>query len=227
MVGNIVHDNNQPDTPAIDVALLAMGNGILLAGGNRDVIERNLVFDHERTGIGLVPYPEEEASDVVPPTSEWDRPCAETKDDAPDVADPSQLALVLWNSTENRVVGNDVSGSGLGDLAVGSISPDIAALDNCFSDNTFTTTAPVDLEALAPCDGAPTATDWSVGALNLGELIVAERPPSVDYQTAPLPDRGLQPTMPDAATAPARPATDGPDDVDVDAITVPDRPEGS
>ena len=35
IVGNLVYDNNQADTPAIDVALLAMGNGILVAGGRR------------------------------------------------------------------------------------------------------------------------------------------------------------------------------------------------
>jgi Right handed beta helix region len=227
IVGNVVHDNNQPDTPAIDVALLAMGNGILLAGGNRDIIERNLVFDHERTGIGLVLYPEEEASDVVPPPSEWDRPCADTKEEEPEVADPSALALVLWDSTENRVVGNVVSGSGLGDLAVGSVSGDLAALGNCFSDNTFGTSAPADLEALAPCEGAPTSTDWARDALDLGALVAAERPPSVDYQTAPLPDPGTQPNMPDAESAPIRPAADGPAEVDFSLITVPPRPEGT
>ena len=33
---------------------------------NGNVIERNLVYDHERVGIGLVPFPEEEANDGVP-----------------------------------------------------------------------------------------------------------------------------------------------------------------
>lgn len=224
IVGNIIHDNNQPDTPAIDVALVAMGNGILLAGGNRNVIERNLVYDHERTGIGLVPFPEEEANDVVPDVSTWDQPCSEARDIAPSVDDPSALALVFWDSTENRVVGNFVSGSGLGDLGVGSIGTEISTLDNCFADNTISSSAPADLQALAPCEGAPRATDWSQNALDLAVLIGAERPPSVDYQTAPLPDRGPQPNMPDAATAPARPATDGPMTVDVDAIVVPTRP---
>jgi hypothetical protein len=227
IVGNVVHDNNQADTPAIDTALLAMGNGILLAGGNRDVIERNLVFDHERTGIGLVPYPEEEASDVVPPEEDWDRPCAETEDDVPYVDDPAQLALVLWDSTQNRVVGNDVSGSGLADLAAATLAVDPANAGNCFSDNIFTTTAPLDLEALAPCDGDATATDWTRGPLDLGVLIAAVRPPSVDYQVAPLPDPGVQPNLPDAETAPARPATGGPDAVDVDAIALPSRSDGA
>ena len=227
IVGNIVHDNNQPDTPAIDVALTAMGNGILLAGGNRNTIEQNLVYNHKRTGIGLVPFPEEEANDVVPDESTWDLPCSEVRDTTPTSGDPGALALVLWDSTENRVTGNDVSGSGLADLGVGALGVDLATLDNCFTDNTFSSSAPADLEALAPCEGAPTAADWSRDALDLAVLIATDRPPAVDYEVAPLPDRGPQPNMPDAATAPARPATDGPMTIDIDAIVVPTRPAGA
>ncbi len=226
IVGNVVHDNMQPDTPAIDVALLAMGNGILVAGSNRNIVERNLVYDHERVGIGLVPYPEENANDGVPGPDAWDVPCADARDDPPTITDPDALALVLWDAMQNRIVGNDVSGSGLADLAVGSLQPDLAGLDNCFGGNTHATTAPVDLEALAPCSGDPTATDWSVGALDLGALVAAERPPSVDYRRASIPDPGDQPNMPDAATAPAHPATDVPFAVDVDAIALPARPTG-
>ncbi len=54
IVGNIVYSNNNPDTPAIDAALLAMGNGILVAGGNDNLIIRNLVWDHDATGIAAV-----------------------------------------------------------------------------------------------------------------------------------------------------------------------------
>ena len=226
IVGNIVHDNMQPDTPAIDNALLAMGNGILVAGGVRNTIERNLVYDHERVGIGLVPFPEADANDVVPEESTWDTPCADVRDDPPAVDDPDALASVLWDAVQNTVQGNDVSGSGLADIAVGSLQPDLADLDNCFSGNTFATTAPADLEALAPCEGAPTSDAWGVGTLDLGALVGAERPPSVDYQTAPTPDAPDQPNMPDAATAPARPATDAPFHVDLDAIALPARPNG-
>jgi nitrous oxidase accessory protein NosD len=224
IVGNIVHDNMQADTPAIDVALLGMGNGILIAGSNRNVIERNLVFDHERTGIALVPFPEEEANDGVPERAAWDTPCAEVRDDPPAVTDPGALALVLWDAMENQVRDNVVSGSGIGDIAFGSLQPDLASLGNCFGGNTFETSAPAALEGLAPCEGEPTATDWIAGALDLGALIAAERPPSVDYETAPTPDPPDQPNMPDAATAPPQPATNVPYAVDVDAIDVPERP---
>jgi len=224
IVGNIVHDNMQPDTPAIDVALLAMGNGILVAGSNRNTIERNLVYDHERVGIGLVPFPEEAANDGVPDPDTWDVPCAEVRDDPPTITDPDALALVLWDAMQNSIVDNDVSGSALADLAVGSLQPDLAGLGNCFSGNTFASSAPLQLEALAPCEGEPTATDWSAGVLDLGALVAAERPPAVDYETAPTPEPPDQPSMPDAATAPAQPATNVPFEVDVDAITLPNRP---
>jgi hypothetical protein len=220
IVGNTVHSNNQPDTPAIDVALLAMGNGILPAGGVGNTIERNLVYDHDRTGIGLVPFPEEDANDDVPPPGDDDKPCAETLTEAP--ADPATLPdLLIWNPRDNRVVGNDVSDSRVADIAVGSLE-DVSQLGNCFADNTFATSAPVDLEALAPCDGEGSGGDWTAGAIDLVALMTAVQPPSGDYKTTPVP--GLQDNMPDADSAPARPATGGPPEIDLDAIEVPSRP---
>ena len=56
-VGNLVYDNNNAKTPAIDDALLAQGNGILVAGGERNLITHNRVFDHDLAGIAVVPYP--------------------------------------------------------------------------------------------------------------------------------------------------------------------------
>jgi plastocyanin len=57
IVGNLVYDNNNPHTPAIDDALLAQGNGILVAGGEKNLITHNRVFDHDLAGIAIVPYP--------------------------------------------------------------------------------------------------------------------------------------------------------------------------
>src|SRR5690606_11899956 len=77
IVGNVVHDNNNLDAPAISVALLAHGNGILLGGAINSTVERNLVYTHDRAGIAAVPFPEEDAVDVPPPAEDHDRPCEE------------------------------------------------------------------------------------------------------------------------------------------------------
>ena len=198
IVGNLVYSNNQADSPAIDVALLGMGNGILPAGGVGNIIERNRVFDHDLTGIGLLPFPEEDANDVVPPASDDDQPCSEAKGEP--TADPATIPdTVLWNPRDNRVVGNVIEDSGLADIGLGSLE-DVSGLGNCFADNELTSTAPTDLEALAPCEGEGSGGDWTAGALNLSPFL-AEKPPSGDYKTSPVPDD--QENMPDAEDAPA------------------------
>ena len=131
MVGNLVHDNNETDNPAIDVALLAQGNGILVAGAVRNVVERNRVWNHDRTGIGLVPFPEEDANDLAPPASEWDTPCEETHDEeVPPIADEDCKAvdgllagLRRSSGTPSRTgsIGNVVEDSGVADIAVGTV----------------------------------------------------------------------------------------------------------
>ncbi len=225
IVGNTVYSNNQGDTPAIDVALLAMGNGILVAGGRDNTIERNLVFDHERTGIGLVPYPETDAVDNIPPEDAMKKPCADTKK-APKVDPKTVKNPVYWPPKNNRVVGNVVRKSGLADLGVGVLGDmTVPNLNNCFSDNTATTTSPTDLQAMSPCDGKGNGADPTVGALDLVALMASPRPGKGDYKTQPEP--GDQPNMPDAAGAPARPATDVPMKIDVAAIKVPAQPAGT
>lgn len=222
IVGNTVYDNNNPQTPAIDVALLAMGNGILVGGGRDNVIERNLVFDHDVTGIGLAPFPEENPSDDIP--EEDPGPCDQSGGEPPNAAELPDF--LLWPAEGNTIRDNVVSDSRIADLATGDAgASDTPDGGNCFSGNTFATTAPTDLEKKAPCGGEPSG-DFTEGALDLGVLMSAEHPPSVDYKTAPIPEPPPQANMPDAATAPPRPATDVPPRVDVDAITVPKRPAG-
>jgi hypothetical protein len=238
VVGNLVYDNNGVDNPAIDVALLAHGNGILVAGGVRDTIERNRVWDHDRTGIGLVPFPEEDASDLAPAPAEWDTTCdvARTKEVPPIPKEDCKAVegilagcAVMWDAQENRVVGNVVEGSGVADIAVGTLDllgSGVTAdqLRNCFSGNTVTKTAPANLEQLAPCEGEATPGDWKAGALDLIGLFgqPAKAPPKDQYRKTPVPEE--QPNMPHAATAPARPAVGLPHAVDLDAIRVPAKP---
>jgi hypothetical protein len=223
IVGNLVYSNNQPDTPAIDDAILVMGNGIVVAGGVRNTITRNRVWDHDKTGLALVPFLEEQPLDDQPNPEQWDVPCAETRDDPVNSAPPAPL---LWDAQQNVATDNVFEDNRVADLAVGTLVEDPAALANCFAGNTFATSAPEDLEALAPCGGEAIDGDWTAGRLDIVSWVTdAENaPPSVDYEHAELPELAELENMPDAATAPPAPATNMPSEVDLDAIAVPDAP---
>jgi hypothetical protein len=221
IVGNVVYSNNQPDTAAISPALLGQGNGILITGGVRNVIARNRVYDHDRTGIALAPFREQAPNDDLPTPEEWSITCGEQR--SLDRVVPE--GLLVWDSVENEVIGNIVSDSGEADLALASIDGDISTFGTCWSDNKFTTSAPLDVEALAPCgDQAPTGSDWTLGDLDFSRWYdeQASLPVAVDWRDAPLPDLGSHVGMADPATAPPRPAIDVPFEVDVHAITIPD-----
>jgi hypothetical protein len=236
IVGNLVYSNNNVAAPAIDVALLAHGNGILLTGAVRNTIERNRVWDHDRTGIGLVPFPEEDANDLAPPESEWDTPCSETKDepveeipqaDCKGIEGVLEPCAVLWNPYDNDVIGNVVEDSRLADLASATVDAfntgaTTDTLGNCFADNTYTTSAPANIETLAPCEGSGTG-DWTAGALDLLTLFTqgAAAPPDDAFKTTPEPP--AQENMPDARTKPAE-RFEGPTKPDLDAIVVPEKP---
>ena len=55
VAGNLVQDNNNINAPANSLTFGALGNGILVAGGVRDVIESNTVINHRYYGIGVAP----------------------------------------------------------------------------------------------------------------------------------------------------------------------------
>ena len=105
IVGNVVYDNNQADSPGHRRG--PAGHGQRHPGGRRagsNDIERNLVYDHERTGIGLVPFPENDANDKVPTDEQMKRTCAEQKNDP--APDPKSAGTVLWPAADNKVIGN-------------------------------------------------------------------------------------------------------------------------
>ena len=99
---------------------------------------------------------------------------------------------VLWNATGNKVIGNVVENSGLADIGSGTIPADdasIRALNNCFSDNTYKTSAPENLEEIAPCSGPAAQGDFSKGALDLIPLIADQpaKPKPDAYRGTPVP----------------------------------------
>jgi hypothetical protein len=223
IVGNLVYSNNNPGTDAIDAAQLAFGNGILLAGAIGNTVERNQIWDHDITGIGVVPLPEDDPHAV---SSKDLKACEE---DPPasvlDVPEADLPATILWPSTDNHVVANAVSDSRLADIGVNMVgttpTPDGG---NCFSDNEAAIVSPTNLQQKAPC-GSPASGDFDEGAFDVGPLIAREKPPTVSYKTAALPDPGPLANMPNAAKAKARPQRGAPAFPDVGAIVLPSRPQ--
>jgi hypothetical protein len=104
----------------------------------------------------------------------------------------------VWTASENRIVGNSISGSGIADLALADGSGD----GNCFTENDAPTTDPPDLAGTCSSDG-----DGSAGAAAV--LVV---PPPVAMEGLPeappysdMPRPPPQPSMP--ANGPAVPTT--------------------
>jgi plastocyanin len=199
IVGNTVYANNNDKTAAIDIAQLAIGTGILIAGGNENVVERNLVYDHDLVGIGVIPLPEQ-------------------------VIDPTNPKAVNFDARENRIEGNSVSGSGAADLALVTSLDDAKDVGgNCFSDNQFETSLPAQLEQLVPCAGAA-SPDYETDLGRFAELLIATKPGTNDYTKVALPDPPELPNMPNAQAAPVLPAGRGvPMKIDLESIAVPKR----
>ena len=67
---------------------------------------------------------------------------------------------------------------------------DPTGLGNCFAGNTFTTSAPADIEALLPCEGEGIGGDYLATDLDVASWLAdaPTAPPSVDYETAPTPE---------------------------------------
>jgi plastocyanin len=131
------------------------------------------------------------------------------------LAPSAGLEEVARSSTGNQVTDNVVKGSGIADLA--AILPG-AGDGNCFSGNTFTTSAPANLEQVMPCGGTGTG-DLATGALDIGKFLeTSQNPPGLPYKKSPIPRK--QPTMTRAAKALAQPAG-APAAVDLATITVP------
>ena len=190
---------------------------------------------HDRTGIGLVPFPESDANDLPPAASEWDQPCVPDEGQGKKIPSAQCKEVkgildkcgVLWPPRENKVIGNVVSGSGVADLAVGTIDVFDAGittdtLGNCFADNTFTTSAPQAIEQVAPCSGTSTG-GWNDGPLDLiGVFLnIPAAPPKNTWKSTPVP--GSQPTMPGSVTATPKRFT-APEPPDLAAIQVPPAP---
>ena len=201
IVGNLVYSNSNYGTAAISLAELAAGSGILIAGGNDNVIERNRVWDHDDLGIGIIPLPET-------------------------ILNPDNANAIDFDATGNIVRDNDVSDSRVADLvAVKNITEPNDSGDNCFEGNTFGSSLPEAIEELLPCAGAPVGT-LTAPIDTLIDVFLSEQPPSVDYREAKLPPIPVNENMPDPLNAPPVPASDGavPGTIDLATVTLPAKP---
>jgi hypothetical protein len=195
IIGNHVYDNNNPNTSAIEIAEVVIGNGILLAGGVDNRVERNLVTGHSNIGIGAIPLPE-----------------TALNPDDPDAED--------WDARKNVVRDNATSANQYDLMSVTNITDASDGGGNCFSGNEFVTSAPADIEQVLPC--GRDASGYAADIALLSTLFLSEKPPGADYTVVTLPDLPELANMPKAKTAKARPATSEPSiRVKAKALTTP------
>ncbi len=203
-----------------------MGNGVVVAGGIGNTIERNLIYDHDKTGIALVPFLEEGANDDLPGEDEWTQTCADQREQPLADEIPEQL---LWEPYGNTVRDNVISDSRVADIGVEAVSEPTGGLEQLLHRQRHHVVGTGSARDARTVRLGPRAGRRRVpGRLEplnvLTWLADAESaPPSVDYEIAELPPIPDLDDMPDAATAPAEPAINMPRPVDVDAITTPTR----
>lgn len=155
VVGNLVIDNDNADTPP--VARGFFGGGIAVGGGMSNLIARNYVAGHDVYGIGIV-------------------------------------ALNPFDPVDNVIEGNVLENNGIDILFAPSLSV-ATTQGNCFADNTYTTSAPVDVDLEYGCDGVDKPFEPF-------DVKYPRAPAGKDYRDMPVP--GPQPTMPgDLTTRPA------------------------
>ena len=171
IAGNFVHDNSSTTADTKPLTYPTFGTGILVTGGSGNLITGNLVENHERYGIAVLP----------------------------------NLDRNLWVTSGNEVRDNVVRASGLADLALGAP----AAGGDCFAGNVADRTAPPAIELLRGCDswlarigGGSIVPTLSAGVRYIDALDA--KFPHGDWRSQPEPPD--QPSMPDPAAAPPRPA---------------------
>ncbi len=209
IMGNLIHDNDNRDAPALDLQWATFGNGVVLAGGLDSLVERNRIVNHDRAGVAIIP----------------------------------NLSRNFWMSGGHVVRDNHIEASGYADMAVSG--PALGG--NCFADNEHRRTVPSGLEIIAGCGPDAVAgahsgpADPDRGSLRLPsrmELastwsfigLVAEAELGLrtqnDYRDTPAPP--TQVPLPGGVDAPVVPAVDVFESYDLDlaAITTPERPDG-
>jgi len=169
IAANLIVGNSNPSAPAAPLPAIAYGNGVLIAGGVGNVVERNVIADHEQHGVLVTPM--------------YDRN--------------------WWAARDNVIRENRIVRSGRADLALGGP----ASFGNCFAGNQYAVAAPAGLELLHGCAGLRLPLGFDplplVSTVGYRGFTAAHRT-FPDWRGQPVPPP--QPVMPNATTAPARPA---------------------
>jgi hypothetical protein len=221
-----VHDNNNPNVPAIgDAAIGPVGTGIVLAGDRNNIITGNVFTNNDAWGVLTTVFPDTGAENPNNVSDCHGGVLGGT------VA--GETVPCLFDDWGNQVSNNRFSGNGSygnvtnGDLADLSVVPaeQPGAPGNCFTGNTETngsaaTTWPLLLQTLqSSCSnplGYPDAASTSVLAAQVGcatqalftcpPNVVANYPRATQVVMAPL---TAQPTMPNpCAGVPSNPWCD-------------------
>lgn len=100
--GNLVIDNNNADAPTKGLATLAWGEGIVLGGGVGNLVEKNMVVNHDRFGI---------VASVLPDRNIWWAKENVIRDNTIAGAGLGDLALFGPWAPQNCFEGNRYSGS--------------------------------------------------------------------------------------------------------------------
>lgn len=209
IAGNLIHDNDSREAPALGLQWSAFGNGVLLTGGMDTLVTRNRIVNHERSGVTVGPNLSRNfwmsGGNVVTDNVIEGSGYADLV-----LAGPALPGNCFARNAPARTVPTALESiAGCGPEAVagahaGPADPDrgAARLPSRFH--------------LAP-------TLSFVGLVAESEFGLQ---PDNDHRATPYPDD--QPSMPDPETAPVVPAVDvfAGVGLDLDAIEVPDAPAG-
>ena len=140
--------------PGFFTSITAMGNGILIAGGINNKIERNLVFDHDLGGIVIITYPED---------AEWVWKATGNKVRDNVVSDSKLGDLGLWfGGSATETGGNCFAGNTFETSApknIESQAPCEGQRSGSMEDGAF------DLIKLASNEGKPASVDYTKAEL--------------------------------------------------------------
>jgi ribosomal protein S6E (S10) len=173
VAGNVISDNDNPDTPTSGEDADVFGYGIAIGGGSDDDILRNRVEGNTSVGILVT----DEAG---------------------------------YSPRHDVVSGNALSANHVDLVYLSGVGGAAATNGNCFTGNTFSSSAPSQIETVMACGHSATVTSSFTGVAS---------PSGVNYVTIAPP--APQPGMAAAATAPAVPASHEPPTVDMAAVTLP------